>query len=268
LSLLQAIVLGVVQGLTEFLPISSSAHLILVPRLFSWPDQGLHFDLALHTGTLLAVITYFGRDLLALARGWLRAWSASASDEDRRHACMVWALLIATVPLLLGGLLLQKLVASSAREPVLIACTSIAFGILLGWVDRSSRRARALDSFNFTDAAAIGAAQVLAIVPGVSRSGITMTAGLLRGLDRATAARFAFLLSIPAGLAVTAKDVLDLLDGKIAPTEINMMIVGGIAAAISGFAVIAWFLRFLRLRSLMGFAVYRVVLGVGILWLM
>ena len=146
-----------------------------------------------------------------------------------------------------------------------IAGTLIFFGIVLGWVDRASRRDRALETFRYADAVAIGAAQVLAIVPGVSRSGITMTAGLLRGLDRAAAARFAFLLSIPAGVMVTAKDGLDLAAGRIPIADLGAMVVGGLAAALSGFAVIAWFLAWLRVRSLLGFAVYRVALGLVIL---
>lgn len=257
--------LGIVQGLTEFLPISSSAHLILVPRLLGWQDQGLHFDLALHTGTLLAVLFYFRSDLAALAAGWWRSFSRAATDEDRRLGRLAWALVLATAPLAVGGLLLHRLVADSARNPLLIAGTLIVFGIVLGWVDWIGRRDRPFESFRYGDAVAIGAAQVLAIVPGVSRSGITMTAGLLRGLDRAAAARFAFLLSIPAGLMVTAKDVLDLAAGRIPITDLGSMVVGGLAAALSGFAVIAWFLSWLRVRSLLGFAVYRVLLGLVIL---
>lgn len=261
----QAVVLGVVQGLTEFLPISSSAHLILVPHLFGWPDQGLQFDLALHAGTLAAVLIYFRTTLLAIATAWLRSLSPRRTDADAHNARLAWYLVLATIPVGLAGLILQPFIAGAGRDPRIIAATAIVFGVLLGWVDRVSRRARPFEALSLADSAVIGAAQTLALVPGVSRSGITITAGLARGLDRAAAAQFAFLLSVPAGILVTAKDAWDLTQSGLPGGDWVPMAVGTATAAVSGYLVIAWLLAFLRTRSLMGFAIYRVVLGVVLL---
>jgi undecaprenyl-diphosphatase len=260
-SLWAALLLGVIQGVTEFLPISSSAHLILAPRAFGWRDQGLAFDIAAHLGTLLAVLVYFRRDLAEIA---VAGWRRGPRDAEGKGR-LAWGLLLGTLPVAVAGLLLQDLIATTARDALLVAATSIAYGSLLGWVDRVASRRRGLEGLGYRAALLIGAAQALALVPGTSRSGITITAALLLGFDRPAAARFSFLLSVPAGFLVLAKDVLDIARGQVPLEALPAMLVGFTAAAISGYLVIAGFLAWLRRGSLMAFAVYRVLLGLLIL---
>jgi len=253
----RAILLGVLQGLTEFLPISSSAHLILAPRLLGWADQGLQFDIALHVGSLLALLLYFRRDLAAMTR----APDPAAPGPAPR---LVLLLLLGTVPVAVAGLLLQEVVATVARDPRVIATTSIVFGLLLGIADRMAAPRRSLAGMRAGDALLIGGAQALALVPGTSRSGATITAGLFLGFDRATAARFSFLLSVPALLLVTAKDALDLVTGQAPAGGLGMMALGLAAAAVSSYLVVAGLLAWLRRGGLWGFAIYRVALGIAI----
>ena len=193
--------LGLLQGLTEFLPISSSAHLILLPVLVGWPDQGLAFDVAVHVGTLAAVLAYFRRELLRMARSCLRALRTGAADADARLAGLIG---IGTVPVVCVGLLLEgvgPLDATGAavlfRGAAVIASTTVGFALLLWWADRRGSRTRDESSLDWRDALLVGAAQVLALIPGTSRSGITITAALALGFDRKAAARYSFLLSIP-----------------------------------------------------------------------
>jgi len=253
----QALLLGLVQGVTEFLPISSSAHLILAPRALGWQDQGLAFDIAAHLGTLLAVVVYFRRDLVEIARDGLRGRPRDAPGKGR----LAWGILLGTVPVAVAGLLVQDLVATSARDPLLIAGTSIGYGVLLAWADRVATLRRGLEGMGYREALLVGAAQALALVPGTSRSGVTITAALLLGFDRPAAARFSFLLSVPAGFLVLAKDVLDFVQGEVSPEALPSMLVGFLAAAASGYLVIAGLLAWLRRGSLLAFAVYRVFLG-------
>jgi undecaprenyl-diphosphatase len=269
MSLLQAIVLGVVQGMTEFLPVSSSAHLILVPRLLGWPDQGLDFDIAAHLGTFLAVLIFFRRDLAQLAHGMLSGLHSTPAEEDRATRRLGWWLVWATAPVAVAGLLLSDWIETTLRSPLVVAATSIGFGLLLAGADLWSRRERDLSSLTLGDSLAIGAAQALALVPGTSRSGITITTARLRGLDRTTAARFSFLLSVPAGFLVAAKDLLDIATGKIQAAQFAPMAVGFLVSAASGYLVIGGLLAWLRRGSLLGFAVYRIALGALILifWL-
>jgi len=266
LSPLQAAVLGLIQGLTEFLPISSSGHLVLASRALGWSDQGLAFDMAAHCGSLLAVLAYFRADLVRFGRA-LAAPSAGG-PETRRDARLAWTLLLATLPVAVGGLLTQELMAGAARRPALIAVTSIVFAVLLGWADRRAPR-RALDDLDRRSGVAIGFAQALALVPGTSRSGVTITAGRLAGLDREGAARFSFLLSIPVGLLVAAKEVLDLARaGDAAGGGWAALFVGFTVSALSAYAAIGWLLAWLRRRGLMPFVVYRILLGAAILLLL
>lgn len=257
----QALLLGVVQGVTEFLPVSSSAHLILAPRALGWEDQGLAFDIAAHLGTLLAVLAYFRRDLAALLRDGLRGGPRDVEGSGR----LAWGLLLGTVPVAVAGLLLQDFVATSARDPLLVAATSIGYGLLLAAADRLASLRRGLADLGYREAAVIGAAQALALVPGTSRSGITITAALLLGFDRAAAARFSFLLSVPAGFLVLGKDLLDFAQGAIAPDQLPPMLLGFAASAASGYLVIAGLLAWLRRGSLLAFAIYRIFLGILIL---
>ncbi len=254
----QAVVLGIVQGVTEFLPISSSAHLILTSQLLGWPDQGLAFDMAANTGSLVAVIVCFAGDwrrLLGGAVGW-----PTVDPESRRRLAM---LAVATMPVAVTGLLLQSQVAASARQVGLIAATSILFGLLLGWADRRREGGVDLASFGWTAAIVVGLAQALSLVPGTSRAGVTITAGLLVGLSRPAAVRFAFLLAVPVGLLVGAKNVFDLAAGG---GEWGAeMLIGFLVSGLSAYVAIRWLLRWVRHRNLTGFVVYRVILGLALL---
>ena len=258
LSWLQAVVLGIVQGVTEFLPISSSAHLILTSQLLGWPDQGLAFDMAANTGSLVAVIVCFAgewRRLLAGAVGWPKP-----DPESRRQLGM---LALATLPVAVAGFSLQGLLAGGARQVGLIAATSILFGLLLGWADRRREGGLELASFGWTAAVAIGLAQALSLVPGTSRAGVTITACLLVGLSRPAAVRFSFMLAVPVGLLVGVKNVIDLVVGG---GELGMEIaIGFLVSGLSAYVSIRWLLRWVRRRNLTGFVVYRVILGLALL---
>lgn len=264
MSLLQALVLALVQGITEFLPISSSAHLILLPYLVGWEDQGLAFDVAVNTGTLLAVIVYFRRDLADLARGLTGGGGTVEGLPPRRFLV---ALAVGTLPVAVAGLLLADWVATAGRNPLLIAATSIGFGLLLGAADLWGRRRRGMPGLTLTDALLVGLAQALALVPGTSRSGVTMTAALALGFSRPAAARFSFLLAIPVGLLATAYDLYKVAVGHVPAADLAPMLVGLAAAALSAYLVIGGLLAWLRRQTMMPFVVYRVLLGAGILWL-
>ncbi len=269
MTLWQAVVLGIVQGMTEFLPVSSSAHLILVPRLLGWTDQGLDFDIAAHLGTFVAVLVFFRRDLSGLTRGILQGMRRAAPESTRALGRLGWWLLWATAPVALAGLLLAGWIETTLRSPLVVAATSIGFGVLLAAADLAARRDRDLSHLTLGDSLAIGAAQALALVPGTSRSGITITMARLRGLDRTTAARFSFLLSVPAGFLVAAKDALDIASGKVHAAQFAPMLVGFVVSGLAGYLVIGGLLAWLRRGSLLAFAVYRVALGAVILafWL-
>lgn len=257
MTLFQAIVLGVVQGLTEFLPVSSSAHLSLAPWLLGWHDPGLAFDVALHMGSLSAVVWYFRRDwaeLLAAAASLARTRQVRTSAERR-----VVLLAAATIPAGVGGLLLKDYAETVFRHPAITATTLILLGLILWVVDQRARRDRKIDALTLRDAWLIGFAQVLALVPGVSRSGSTITAGRALGLDRAAAARFSFLMSLPIiGAAVVLKLPDVLRDGG----ERAPLVAGILAAALSSWLAISVLLRFVSRRSYGVFAAYRVVLGI------
>lgn len=258
---LQAIVLAVVQGLTEFLPVSSSAHLILVPRFLGWPDQGQVFDLATHIGSLVAVLVYFRKELIELLAAVPRLFSRDAVQMGT-EASLLFNLGIGTIPAAIAGLLFAHFVANGARDPHLIAWTTLIFGLLLGIADWIGRGNRDEHQVSWPQALLIGAFQAIALLPGTSRSGATITAGRFTGLSRPGAARFSFLLSVPVGLLVTAKETLDLLHGEGARLGTAPLILGFTVSAITSFVVIAWLLRFLQRRSLLVFVVYRVLLAV------
>jgi undecaprenyl-diphosphatase len=254
------VLLAVVQALTEFLPVSSSAHLILLPRLLETVDQGLRFDVAANTGTFLAVLVYFRREIAAMT-------FAALSRRDPAHAAdrrLAWLILLASIPVLICGLLFRDLVATLGRDPLLIAGTSIVFGVLLAVVDRLGRRSRALHDVTVADAAFIGLAQALALVPGTSRSGITMTAGIAANLRRDEAARFSFLLAVPVGAAAAAWEAIGFVRAGEWGTWWQLLLVILVSAGV-GVAVIHFLLGFLRTRSLLVFAIYRVALGLVIL---
>jgi undecaprenyl-diphosphatase len=264
LSPLQALILAVVQGVTEFLPVSSSGHLILVPYFLKWPDQGLAFDIATHVGTLLAILVYFRWDVRDLVIGFFTGQPRSADGDynPRRLALMI---VLATIPAGIAGLLFKDWVETQARSALLVAGTTIVYGLLLGFADRMGRHAKTIGELGWQAALGIGLAQALAIVPGTSRSGITITAALLLGLTRPAAARFSFLLGIPVFTLAALKQGLDLMETGIPPGEGLPMAIGLVGSAVVGYAVIAWLLSWLRSRSLNVFVVYRLLLGAVIL---
>jgi len=263
---LQAVVLAVVQGLTEFLPVSSSAHLILVPRFLGWPDQGQVFDLATHVGSLLAVLVYFRTELMRLLAATPRLFSREAFQVGT-EASLLFNLGIGTIPAAIAGLLFAHFIASGARDPHLIAWTTLVFGLLLGAADWIGRGQRDEHQVSWPQALLIGAFQAIALLPGTSRSGATITAGRLTGLTRPGAARFSFLLSVPVGLLVTAKESVDLWSGAGARIGALPLVLGFVVSALTSFAVIAWLLRFLQRRSMLVFVVYRILLALFLfLW--
>ncbi len=261
----QVILLAVLQGFTEFLPISSSAHLALVPWLTGWDDQGLTFDIALHFGTLAAVLIYFFRDWVRiLAAGFGIRTTPGGGTLVNPH--LLWMLAAATVPVGIAGILGKDAVETTLRSPFVIGFMLIAVGLVMGWADRLGQGPRKLGDVNWADALAIGAAQALAIIPGTSRSGITITAGLFRRMERAEAARFSFLLSTPAigGAAVLAfRDLINA--GGIPPGETAVFVTGILVSALTGCLVISFFLKFLRKFSLKFFVAYRIIFGILVL---
>ena len=261
---IQILVLAIVQGLTEFLPISSSGHLILSPYLFGFDDQGLAFDVAVHLGSLSAVLAYFRHDVRKITVGWLRsiAPGAPGSSESR----LAWAIIVGTLPVVLAGLVFKSLVEGDLRAPWVIAITTILFGLLLGWVDLRARRVRGIDEITLRDALIIGMSQVLALIPGTSRSGITMTAGLWLGLNRAAASRFSFLLSIPTILASSALVTRDLVRSETA-VDWYALVLGVVFSAVTAYLAISLFLRFIERIGMWPFVIYRFLLGGFILTL-
>ncbi len=255
-TIFQAIVLGIVQGLAELLPISSSAHLALTPYFFGWTDPGLAFDVALHLGTLIALVWYFRAEWIDMTKS---AWRiASTRRIETVHDKRLVYLIVATIPAGVGGLLLNDLAESTFRSPKIIGVALVVMGVLLWAVDRWSVRARVLDEVTMRDAIIVGCAQVLALIPGVSRSGSTITAGRLLKLDRPSAARFSFLMSMPITLAAVILKVPEAVrsHGVSAP-----LVAGVIAAAISSWLTITVLLRYVSKHSFGVFAVYRVILA-------
>lgn len=257
MDLFRAAILGIVQGLTEFLPISSSGHLILIPALFRWPDQGLSFDVGLHLGTLTALLVYFWRDWYTMARVGIEDLG-SYQFKFKRHrfeSQLLWMIALGSIPAAIVGLLFESAIEDNVRQPWLIAICLAIFGTIMLVADRLSRRNRDVGSITVMDAVLIGLAQAAALIPGVSRSGATMTMGLARGLTRDSAARFAFLLGTPAFVGAAILKSGDLV-GETG-TQFAELAVGFTFSAIVGFAVIHFLLRFLRTQSLVPFVVYR-----------
>jgi undecaprenyl-diphosphatase len=263
--LFQVIVLAIVQGLTEFLPISSTAHLYLTSWLLGWNAESLTFDIALHIGTLLAVLVYFFRDWVQIIAQGL-GMSHGRDAELNLNRAMLWLLVIGTSPVGVVGYLFKKQAETSWRNPFVIGAMLIVVGAVMWIADRTGKRRRDLATLNATDAATIGMAQALSVVPGTSRSGITITTGLFRDLNREAAARFSFLLSTPAIAAAAASALHDLYKHGGIPPDMRLAFVAGVAVStIVGFIVIAWFLRFLQRNTLTIFVYYRIIFGIIVL---
>ena len=267
MSIFQAVVMGVVQGLGEFLPISSSGHLVLVPWLFNWQDPGLSFDVALHFGTLIAVVAFFWKD-------WLKIFSLALQSirkkENSQQAAiydrnLLWYIVIASVPGAVAGLLLEKYADTVFRHPLLVASTLALVGLLLFIADKRAREIKDLKKVSAKDAVIIGAAQAVAIIPGVSRSGATILTALHLGLDRSSAARFSFLISTPIIFGATIIKLKSFFSSGLGSVEI----VGILAAAISGYLAIAWMIKFIEKVSYKVFFWYRLALALVVLavWL-
>jgi len=260
--LFQVVVLAVIQGATEFLPISSTAHLILAPWLLGWTDPGLTFDVALHLGTLLAVVVYFFRTWLqVIAQGI----GMSYGDDEmlRQNPGLLWLLVVGSIPAGICGLLFEKQVESNWRSPLVIGAMMVAVGALMWVAERSGRRSRDIRAINLIDSVAIGLAQALALVPGTSRSGITITAGLFRNLDRVASARFSFLLATPVIAGAAAKKLYDVMKHGGIPADMHTPFALGIVlSSVTGLAVIALFLRFLQRHTLYFFVYYRIIFGI------
>ncbi len=258
----QVVVLAIIQGVTEFLPISSTAHLALAPWLLGWTDPGLTFDIALHLGTLLAVLGYFFRPWVQLVA---HGFGIDYGDDPllKQNRSLLWLLAIGTIPVGVCGYLFGKQAETTWRNPFVIGTMLIVVGVLMWVSERVGTRARDMGQVTLADSLVIGAAQALAIVPGTSRSGITITAGLFRNLDRVAAARFSFLLATPAIAGAAAKALHDLIKHGGLPADMRTAFVLGIVlSGITGLAVIALFLRFLQRHTLYFFIYYRIVFGI------
>lgn len=265
MELFHAVVLGIVQGLTEFLPISSSGHLELVPRLFDWEQPagsaGRAFDVALHFGTLCAVVGYFRRDLWRYMRSAVAGMISRRIDDDAR---LGWLLVLSSVPAGLAGVLLEGFIDDRLGTPVVIGWSLIGFGVVLGAADRLTGERR-LESARVRDAVVIGVAQILALNPGTSRSGITISAGRFLGLGRDDAARFSFLMGIPVILGAFVFEMQGLVSDGVPDGLASAMVIGAITAGLAGWLAVAGLLRLVRTRSFTPFVVYRVALGVVVL---
>jgi undecaprenyl-diphosphatase len=248
MTIIQSIVLGIVQGIAEFLPISSSAHLVFIPWIFNWPPHTLTFDVALHLGTLVALLAFF----------WREWWGIIKSP-------LLWLLILGSVPGALAGFLGEKYFEETFRGPITIALFMIGLALLLWLAEVISRKKRPLNSINWLDALIIGTAQALALLPGVSRAGITMTTGLFRGLDRASAAKFSFLLSAPIIAGAGLYKSYGLVKHGLPPGEALPFMIGLLTAAVVGFLAIKYLLQYLQKNTFYLFIWYRMIVGVGLI---
>ena len=259
---LQVIVLAIVQGLTEFLPISSSGHLVLVPSIFGWSDQGMAFDVAMHFGSLMAVLIYFRADIRMLLRGTTQVLKFDISTVESRLALGIG---LGTIPAAIVGLMLGDWIGDNLRSPKVIAATLSGYAVLMLLFDRFGKKTRIMRDLRIRDAVLIGVAQALALVPGTSRSGITITAGLALGFSRTEAARFSFLLAVPVILLATAYE-LYVLAGSAVTVAWGQLAFGALVAAIVAYLSIEFFMRFVTRVGLLPFALYRIVLAAVILY--
>ena len=262
---IQVIILALIQGLTEFLPISSSAHLILPAQLLGWQDQGLSFDVAVNTGSLLAVILYFRHEIRELLLAWFASIFKGQSSQESRLA---WWIILATIPAVLFALIAKDYVETVFRSIEVIATTTLVFGLLLWWADRLTHKDLTEYQTGWKRALIIGFAQALAMIPGTSRSGVTMTAGLFLGFSREAAARFSFLMSIPVGFGAALLIGKDLIESSM-PIDWHAMLLGTVVSFVSAYLCIHYFLKLINKIGMTPFVIYRLLLGLvlcGFIW--
>jgi undecaprenyl-diphosphatase len=261
MEIITSIVLGLVQGLTEFLPISSTAHLRVIPALLGWPDPGAAFSAVVQLGTLAAVFVYFFKDLWEMAKAWMNGLVSGKPFQDQKSK-MAWIIILGTLPVGVIGLLFQESIKTTLRSLWVVSLALIGLALILALAEKMGRRNRQLEQVGWLDGLIIGCAQALALIPGASRSGVTITAGLFTGLNRADAARFSFLLSVPAIAASGLYELWELIQGVFGPVESwGSIIIATTVAGISGYLAIAGLIGFLKKRSTFVFIVYRIILG-------
>lgn len=264
---IQIITLAIIQGLTEFLPVSSSGHLILTQQVLGWADQGQAFDVALHFGSVIAVIGYFHKDLNNIISDWFKSFKTKEQTKEQTDDSRLgWGIIVGTIPACIAGLIIKVLLDDAFRNPLIVASTLIFFGLLLGWASVKFKGKRDIGTLSIKDMLLIGIAQAFALIPGTSRSGITITAALAMGLTPVAAARFSFLLSIPAILLASGLHVIKIISS---PDAVNWgdMIMGAGIAAVTAFLCIHLFLKLIQKINMVPFVVYRVAMGIYLIYL-
>jgi len=266
MSILQAIVLGVVQGLTEFLPVSSSGHLIFIPKLFGWPDQGISFDVFIHLATLLAVVVFFRQKIWSILKSCIQY--KSQKQEDVLNRKLFGFIILSIIPAGIVGFFGGDWIEENLRSPIIVAIDMMFWGLVLGaaeWWSKKKNNNQNFGDMNIQKASVMGIAQAIALLPGTSRSGITMTSGIFAGLTKKSAAEFSFLMSIPIIALAGAVDVLKMTQGGVGEIGIAPLVAGFLAAAISGFLAITLLLKMIEKWSLKPFVIYRIIMGILIL---
>ncbi|MBB1398659.1 undecaprenyl-diphosphate phosphatase [Pseudoalteromonas sp. SG44-8] len=261
MSIIEIIVLALIQGLTEFLPISSSAHLILPSQILGWQDQGLAFDVAVHVGTLIAVVIYFRKEVVEILAAWFKSFGAQGATDDSK---LGWWIILGTIPAAVLGLIFKDLIELYLRSAWVIAITTILFGLLLWYADVKGKQTKTIYQLTWKSALMIGMAQAMAMIPGTSRSGITMTAGLILGMNKQSAARFSFLLAIPVISMMGLYYTIELALGDHV-VDWTTLILGAGLSFISAYACIFLFLKIIERMGMMPFVIYRLLLGVGLI---
>lgn len=260
MSIIEIIVLAIIQGLTEFLPISSSAHLILPSQILGWQDQGLAFDVAVHVGSLLAVMIYFRKEIMEIITAWFKSFGAQGQTDDSK---LGWYILLATIPAGLAAGMLEDFIETHLRAAIVIAITTIVFGLVLWYADIKAKETKSIYQLTWKSALLIGIAQAIALIPGTSRSGITITAGLMLGLNKQSAARFSFLLSVPVIGGMGLIKTLELALGEQSVDWFTLILGSGLSF-VAAYTCIYLFLKYIERMGMLPFVIYRLILGVGL----